>query len=962
MDNVSLYLKTDNSLLESLIKIDDLILYAKKHNLKYLAIADNTMYGVMEFYNKCLINNIKPIIGYELLIENKIIVLYAKNNNGYKNLIKISSLENKTVDTIKAYANDLICIIPFESKDIYDYLKNIYNDLYIGYTNKAQQKLIEGPSIYFKKTLYLREEDSQYYKYLYAINKGITIDKVSEIFENNIDLENELYNENNKNILLKINLEIKKDHNLIPDFECPNGYDSNSYLKFLCKEGIKNIFGSRVSKVYAERLKYEVDTIIQMGYANYFLIVSDYIKYAKGQGILVGPGRGSAAGSLVAYTLGITEVDPIKYNLLFERFLNKERMTLPDIDVDFEDTRRDEVISYCINMYGVKKVVGIITFGTLASKQVIRDLGKVVNIDNSKIDKLSKMLDSKASIQNNFNNNNKLQDYLKQDKELSIIYKVASKLEGIKRHTSLHAAGIVMCKYDLDEVIPIVKNHEGYYTTAYSMDYLEELGLLKMDFLGLKNLTLLNDIIKELNKNNVKIDLETIPMDDSKTYEIFKNANTLGIFQFESDGMKKFLKSFKPSNFEDISAAIALFRPGPMNNIDSYIRRKNHEEEINYFDESLKSILENTYGVIVYQEQIIQIANVMAGYSLGEADILRRAMSKKKSDVLTKEKSKFVKRSIENGYKKELSEEVYELIYKFADYGFNRAHSVAYSLISYKMAYLKANYPNYFFKSLLSSSISSETKTKEYLYEAKINNINILKPDINLSSNDYHIEEFGLRYPLNGIKNLGFASVNAILEERKKSKFKDIFDFVRRTYGKNMNKKTLESLIDASVFNSFGLNNQTLQDNLDVIINYAEIASLDTLKPTLTIKKEYDQKHILKKELEVFGFYLTSHPIIDYKLKYSNIISLNNIENYFNKDIETLVMVESIKEINTKKNETMLFILGSDEFSNIDLVLFPKTYSKYNNIEKSDILFVKAKVEKRFDKYQLVVNELVKVN
>jgi DNA polymerase III subunit alpha len=963
MNYIPLYLKTENSLLESFIKIDDLIKYALNNNMKYLAIADNNMYGAIEFYNACIKNDIKPIIGYSFKLDTNKLVLYAKNNIGYKNLNKISSKEKITIEDLKKHNEGLVCILNFDSKDNYQLFKNIYSDTYIGYSNdQEKKKLNDQESLYFKKTLFFEKEDSKYYKYLYAIKNSLHIDRIDYSFDNYIDLNTKLINGNNIKILSLFDLKIEKNKDLLPVYNCPNNYDSASYLKELCKIGLKRIFGEKVSKVYIDRLKYELDVINQMGFSNYFLVVWDYVKYAKENNIVVGPGRGSAAGSLVAYCLNITTVDPIKYDLLFERFLNKDRITLPDIDIDFEDTRRDEVINYCINKYGSKKVVGIITFGTLAAKQVIRDLSKTVNLDIKIVDYLAKMIDSKLTLQENFNKNIKLQEYVKQDKQLGILFKVAARLEGLKRHTSVHAAGIVMSKYDLDEVIPIVKNHEGFYTTAYSMEYLEDLGLLKMDFLGLRNLTLLNDVIKELKKDNIKLNIDMIPMDDSKTFEIFKNTNTLGIFQFESEGMKNFLRKFRPNNFEEISAAIALFRPGPMNNIDLYIRRKNKEEKIDYFHPNLKKILEPTYGVIVYQEQIMQIASTMAGYSLSEADLLRRAMSKKKEDILLKEKDKFIKRSIELGYDKQISTTVFDLILKFAAYGFNRAHSVAYSLISYKMAYLKANYPKYFFKSLLTMAIGSETKTKEYIYEIKLNGIEILKPDINLSKEFYSIEEFGIRYPLSNIKNLGTSSVTTIIEERNKGKFIDIFDFVRRVYGKSVNKKTIESLIDASLFNSFGLNHKTLHENLDIILNYAEIASVDTLKPKLKIEKEYEKKYILEKELEIFGFYLTSHPIIEYKIKYPSSISINDVSNYYDKVIEILLFVDDIKEVTTKKNEVMLFVDSSDELNTIDLVLFPKVYKEFSNIKKEDIILVKAKVEKRFDKYQLIAQEVNKVN
>jgi DNA polymerase III subunit alpha len=957
-----LYVKTENSLLESMITIDALIDYAKDHNLKALSIADNNMYGAIEFYNKCIDNNIKPIIGYEVTIDSNTFVLYAINYKGYKNLIKLSSLSYEKelqMEDIVLYKDDLLCILPYKSYESYDELVSIFKHIYVGYINEFEKNKIKEKKVYFKKTLYLKKEDANYYKYLLAIKEGHSIQRITYEEDNSILIKEE---ESNKEIESLCNLKIEKQKDLLPIYDCPNGISADSYLKELCKEGLKNKFGERVSKIYIDRLKYELDVINKMGFANYFLVVWDYVKYAKDNNILVGPGRGSAAGSLVSYCLNITTVDPIKYNLLFERFLNPERITMPDIDIDFEDTKRDQVINYCINKYGSKKVIGIITFGTLGSKQAIRDVGRISDIDTKIIDYLAKMLDSKLSLQNNYQKNKKLQDYLKQDQELTKLYKVALKLEGLKRHTSLHAAGIVMSSYDLDTVIPIVKNYEGLYTTAYSMEYLEDLGLLKMDFLGLRNLTLISSVIEDLKKDKINLNFDNIPMDDEKSYQLFEDVNTIGIFQFESDGMMNFLRKFRPNSFEDIASAIALFRPGPMDNIDLYIKRKKGIEEVNYFHTKLKSILEPTYGVIVYQEQIMQIASIMAGYSLGEADVLRRAMSKKKESILIKEKDKFINRATLLGYDVKVSVLVFDLILKFASYGFNRAHAVAYSIISYKMAYLKTHYPKYFMKSLLSMVIGSETKTKEYIYHAKLNNIEILKPDINLSEEHYKIEDFGIRYPLANIKNVGVSAVRSILDERKKGKFIDIFDFVARTYGKSVNKKTLESLIDASVFTSFGLNKNTLHSNLDKIINYAEIAVPGLVKPDLDIVKEYEKKDLLIKEYAVFGFYLSSHPITEYKIKYPNTINLNNIQSYYDKDIEVVLYINDIKEVTTKNKETMLFVDAGDEVNTIDLVLFPRVYEKYPKTKKDDIILVSAKVEKRFDKFQLIANEITKIN
>lgn len=971
MNYTPLYIKTHNSLLSSLIKETDLIEYALNNNLTSLTITDNNMYGVMDFYHLCIKNNIKPVIGLEVEIDGLKIVLYGKNYVGYQNLMSLSTMMSEgsiTFDILKEKSSNLICIVPFNSMSLYEKLEEIYVDIFKGYSNYLERNKLNGNNlIYINEVLCLDKKDVDYLKYLESIKTGIPVSEI-EIDNNDCYIRCDIKSEypddlkNNKYIVDNCNITIKKDSNLLPIYDCPNNLSSYEYLKKLCVDGLKKIFGNTAPKVYIDRLKYELEIINKMGFCNYFLVVWDYVKYAKENDILVGPGRGSAAGSLVSYLLNVTTVDPIKYNLLFERFLNPERVTMPDIDIDFEYTRREEVVEYCINKYGIKKVAPIITFGTLGAKQAVRDVGRGLNISLKSIDVLCGLIDSKLTLVENYKQNKKIKDYLDVNQNFKKLFKIASKIEGLKRHTSIHAAGIVMSNVNLDTEIPLDKSHGTFYTTGYSMDYLEELGLLKMDFLALRNLSLIKDVLKEIPE----LTFDTIPMDDKKAINIFTTVNTSGIFQFESQGMMNFLRKFKPDSFEDVVASIALFRPGPMNNIDSYIKRKQGKEKIDYIDSSLEGILKPTYGIIIYQEQIMQIANVMAGYSFGEADILRRAMSKKKEDVMLAEKDKFIERSIKRGYSKEIAEKVYNLILKFASYGFNRAHSVAYSVIAYKMAYLKSHYPYLYMNSLLTMNIGSESKIKEYIYECRLNNINVLPPNINDSSNVFTVENNSIRYPLTGIKSVGVNVINSILEERSKSKFKDIYDFINRCYGKSVNKKTIESLIFAGCFDTFGYNRNTLYTNLDMLLNYGEIGGIlendESLKPVINEVEEFSRKDLLLNELSVFGFYLSGHPTLDYKMKYPNLASINDLNSYFDKNIETIIYVDRIKEINTKNNEKMVFITGSDELNTVDVVLFPRVYQQYNNFEIGDVLKVKGKVEKRFDKWQIVLNSLEKLD
>ena len=953
-----LNIKTCNSFLKSMIKIDDLIKVAKEHNIKALTITDDNMYGVIEFYNTCTKNDIKPIIGLEINISSKII-LYAMNYDGYKNLMKITTLKSEgelNIDILAHYSNNLICLLPYESKDLYSELSKIYKYIFLTYQNKEEKDKIKIENkLYMNEILCIKKEDEKYLKYLKAIKEGVSVKEIEEI-QNKSLFSLEKDSKNNELIVSLCNLEIKKHQDLLPVYD--ENKDAYTELKKECIKGMKRIFGSAAPKKYALRLKHELEIINKMGFCNYFLIVADYINYAKTHNILVGPGRGSAAGSLVSYTLNITAIDPLKYNLLFERFLNPERITMPDIDVDFEDTKREEVIKYCIDKYGEKKVALIVTFGTLAPKQAIKDVARTLDIDLQKTDNFTKLIDSKLSLKENYQFS-KVKRYLEMNPEFKTVYKIALKFEGLKRHTSLHAAGIVMSKYNLDENIPLDKNH-GVYATEYDKDYLEELGLLKMDFLGLKNLSLIANILDEIKT----IEFDTIKEDDEKALEIFKNVNTTGIFQFESEGMKKFLHKFRPETFEDIVSALALFRPGPMNNIDSYIRRKRGLEKIDYLHENLKLILKPTYGIIVYQEQIMQIANIMAGYSMAEADLLRRAMSKKSEAILLKEKDKFIKGSIKNGYDESLAHKIYDLIFKFADYGFNRSHSVAYAMISYRMAYLKAHYPLVFMKNLLSSAINSETKTKEYIYECTKNGITIAKPNINISDMMYIKVDNKIVFPLTNIKNVGVNAAKAIIEERKNGKFKDIFDFICRCYKGPVNSKTIENLIYAGAFDSFGYTKKTLIQNLDIIINYSEIGSYitdDTFKPELEEFKEFSKRELMQKEEEIFGFYLTAHPVTEYKKNNPNVIEAKDIGNYFDKTVEVIVSVDRIKRLTTKKNEQMMFITGSDELSQIDIVVFPRVYEISPEIEIGDILDIKGKIEKRYDQYQIITNKIIKL-
>ena len=972
---IPLYNKSNYSLLSSMLTIDDLVSFAVNHKISSMALSDDSMYGVMEFVKKCQKENIKPIIGLTITLEEFIIVLYCKNYKGYQNLIKLSTIQNErlvTVDDLKSFSSDVIAVLPFNYRNQYLVVKDIYSDLYLGYANKNEERelLLQTKDIvFFPLSLYLNKEDSDYLSYLYKIRDGKTVsdDVTYDILNHELEILNLLDYTDNIGLLntIKIsdicNLEFPKAELLLPIYDCE---DASRYLFELAKAGLNRRLNGEVHDSYRNRLSYELKIIDEMGFSNYFLVVYDFIKYAKQHDILVGPGRGSAAGSLVSYCLGITEIDPLKYDLLFERFLNPERKTMPDIDTDFPDDKRDEVIDYVVSKYGKKRVAGIVTFGTMGAKQVIRDVSRVLNIPTYKVDGLNKFIPAftKEKLSDFYNNNPAFKARIDSDLLLSKMFKVALRLEGFPRHTSSHAAGIVMCQRDLDEVLPLTVS-EGMYLTSYSMEYLEDLGLLKMDFLGLKNLTIIHNILKDIeNILGEKINFNQIPLDDKEALHIFEIANTSGIFQFESVGMRNFLRNLRPNQFEDIFAAIALFRPGPAINIDSYIRRKHGEEEITYLDPCLEPILKNTYGIIIYQEQIMQVASSFAGYSLGEADILRRAMSKKKVDLLKNEEEKFIHKSLERGHSYEVSKKIFDLILNFAGYGFNRSHSVAYSLIAYKMAYLKSHYKTIFFANLLSNVIGSEAKTHEYIMEARANKLEILKPSINFSGIRYIVKDNKIVYPISNIKSIGLVVANNIMKAREDGIFVSIYDAFSRLYIAGVGKKNLETLIYAGVFHEFSYNVATLIYNLDSLFNYAELTKdIDpslVMQPDIEEQKEYEDSYLLDKEKSVFGFYLSSHPTLMYKKDNPYTISLNEISNHFSKSIDCLILVDKIKVINTKKGDKMAFITGSDETGTMDFTLFPKVYRMYEMIEKGDLLKIRGNVEKRLDQYQVIVQKI----
>lgn len=966
-----IYVKTAYSFLSSLITVDDLISFSKENNLKTLCICDDNMHGVMEFIKKCESNSIKPVVGLDL----GFCLLYAKNYDGYKNLLKLVTIKSKDEikrEELNSYNNDLICVVPNIYSEDLTYLKDLFNDLYVGFSNNDDYLIIKEQGynpLYIKKVLCLEQGDIETLKYLLMLRDNKTLSDDYD-YDSNVcvcDIKEEYYSHVNS-FLDKCNIVLPKYQLNLPnyvDYHDTKGMDSDEYLYNLSIAGLNKRLNGKVTVSYRDRLLHELDVIKKMGFSNYFLIVYDYIRYAKKNDILVGPGRGSAAGSLVSYSLGITEVDPIKYNLFFERFLNSERVTMPDIDTDFPDIERDNVINYVRDKYGLKKVAGIVAFGTFGTKMALRDMGRVLNVALYTIDELSKMIKNpNVSLQEMYDNNSKFKLLIDGDIKLKTLFKSASRIEGLPRHTTIHAAGIIMANSDLDEIIPLTYN-DDMYLSGYEASFLEELGLLKMDFLGIKNLTTIKETLNLINEHSdKKLTFNDIPLDDYKTNLLFQKADTLGIFQFESKGMRDFLQRLRPNSFLDIYNATAFYRPGPSDSIPIYLNRRDGKEKVNYPDKSLEDILKSTYGIIVYQEQIMMIAVKMASFSLGEADNLRRAMSKKKIDVLKEARDKFISGSIKNGYSKEVSEQIYDLVLRFASYGFNKSHSVSYGMVSYKMAYLKANYPLYFYLSLLNSVTMDEDKTISYIKEMKKNNIKIMKPDINKSESNYKLYYDSVILPFTLIKGISNVVSEKIVKCRENG-FSDIYDFFSKTVISNINKSNIISLIDSGSLDSFGYTRNTLYENLDSLINYGNLTKdLDpsfVLKPELVNKEEFGREILIANEKNSFGFYLTNHPVSMYKTKYHNIVNLIDLEKYFNKTVSCIVMIDKIKEVVTKKNEVMAFVTGSDEETSFDFVLFPKVYSSCDNLTKGAIMKLDGKIERR-NNYQMIVSKIESVD
>lgn len=942
---IPLKVTTDYTLLKSLIKVPNLISFLSEKNIDTCGICDENLYGVLEFYYACKKNNIKPIVGLDVIIDDLNVYLYAMNFDGYKNLLKIHTLKEKNeliLDDLSVYKDSILCIVPFKSKELFDKLK-FFNNLYISYNNSLERLnalTITSNVLYINDLKALKKDDVLFFAYLDKLRKEeVGMYEQNYYFAPDIDLGKI------DEVVSLLNLELKFNKKYIPKYK--DNIDSSSFLHNLCFKGLTKRLNGKVPDIYLKRLNYELKIINEMGFVDYFLIVYDYVLYAKRHDILVGPGRGSAAGSLVSYSIGITEIDPLKYNLLFERFLNPERVTMPDIDVDFDALKREEIIEYVRNRYGDKNVALGLTFTTLKSKLVLREIGKLLKINDTLLDNFIKCINGNICLKDNLTNEN-IKKYLNNYNELKKLYNISMHLEGLKKNTSTHAAGVVISSTNLDEIIPI-HYENNTLITGVTMDYLESIGLLKMDFLALKNLTTIKNILDEVGKEALK----NIDLNDKAVLNLFCTGKTEGIFQFETSLMRNLIRKLKPSSFNDLVASLALGRPGALEEADEYIARKNGKKEITYIHKDLEPILKDTYGIILYQEQIIAILGKIGGYSLAEADIIRRAISKKKESVINAEKEKFINGAIGKGYDRSVATLIYDLIVKFASYGFNKAHSVAYARISYDMAYLKVKYPEYFIIEMINNK-DNEKFAKLVLF-LKNKGIKLEKPDVNLSHNKFYISGKELIMPLWQIKGIPENLSEKIIENRKDG-YTDFFDFVCKNK-KILNENILNTLINAEALRSFNLNERTLVENIAVALNFAEIDDELIKRPVIIELDDYSDEVKRNNELESFGYFITNHPAS----KYQNVMKLEMLEKYLFKNIKCVVLVNRISNIKTKKNENMAFISASDETGTCDFTIFPKNMNLINDLKIGDLVEINGNVSKRFDKVSIIVNNIKKV-
>lgn len=1044
-----LHVHTEFSLLDGACRIDELIKRAKDLNMDSIAITDHgTMYGVVEFFKQATKEGIKPILGFEAYVAQRTmtdkdpqkdknqyhLVLLAENNEGYKNLIKLCSAgfvegfyykPRIDLEILSRYSKGIIALsgcIAGEVQcrileDNYEealnvalkYKKIFGEDNYFlemqdhgipeqKKINKALVKISQEakiPLVATNDVHYINKEDAYFHDVLLCIQMQNTVADENrmkfpsdEFYLKSYDEMSELFPEeaiiNTSKIAERCNAELDFNTMHLPEFQIPEGYDKNNYFKEICQNGLRERYNVITADIQ-NRLDYEIGVIQQMGYVDYFLIVWDFIKYAKDNNIMVGPGRGSAAGSLVAYSMKITNIDPLKYNLIFERFLNPERVSMPDIDVDFCYERREEVIEYVKRKYGSKRVAQIITFGTMAARGSIRDVGRALDFSYKEVDFIAKKIPMSPgmTISKAMEINKELKDIYDNDTKVKNLIDIALKVEGLPRHASTHAAGVLISKEDVTEYVPLSKNKD-VITTQFNMIELEELGLLKMDFLGLRTLTVIRDAIDLIDRDHhIKIDFGNCGYDDLKVYELFADADTLGIFQFESSGMRAFLRELRPTEFENIVAANALYRPGPMGQIPVYIKNRQNPEHITYLHPKLEPILNVTYGCMVYQEQVMQIVRDIGGFTMGRSDLLRRAMGKKKMNVMLEERQNFIygKKNengeteilgaVNNGVDEKTANDIYDLMIEFAKYAFPKAHSVAYAALAYETAWLKLYYPVEFMAALISSIMGSSGTVSMYIRECKRLGIEILPPDVNESMAKFTVSGGKIRFGLAAVKNVGTNVIKEIIDVReKKGKFTSFTDFCQKVDTSVLNKRQIESLIKCGAFDFTKKHRAQLisvhERVIDTIVNQkkknidGQFSLFDDFSSNINISneeelpnlKEYDEKTILAMEKEMVGVYLSGHPLSEYEKELEKCTTVNSGEIMeLNEESENSMLYDGkkviiggiiIKKQNkiTKNNNMMAFVTIEDLYGTVEVIIFPKIYENYKTLIKEDSIIL----------------------
>ena len=1037
------------SLSEGALKIEKLVNLAKKNNMPAIALTDNNnMFGILEFSIACINNSIQPIIGTSinyLDIQTKEhpsqLNFLVMNEEGYINLLYLSSISHTSGNNpigiyhkdLKKYNNGLICYIGGEYNPLLilkhqnqieeisvfiNNFRNMFGQDFLFEIQRVQDPKIDGfekefleysqnftiPIIGSNNIKYENANDYNAHDALLCIAQKLTINQTnrkvsnSEIYfktsEQMINIFGDIPEiiENNFRIALKCNYYPKEILPKLPKFSSDQNLSESELLNLKSKEGLLlrlQEMNINSPSIYQERLNYELEIINNMGFAGYFLIVADFVNWAKNKEIAVGPGRGSGAGSVVAWSLSITDLDPLQYGLLFERFLNPERVSMPDFDIDFCQNRRDEVIEYVNNKYGKECVAHIITFGTLASRAAIRDVGRVLEIPYSEIDQFAKLIPynpaNPLSLDESINSDKNLKELVASDERLSNVVDISLKLEGLHRHASTHAAGVVIGDSSIINNVPLYKDpNTSVNATQFSMKYVEKAGLIKFDFLGLTTLSIIQDSIKLIKENHSNFDLKHIPMDDKKTFQQLSKGEAIGIFQLESNGMGSVLRQLQPDKFEEIIAVVALFRPGPMDHIPSFCNRKHGKEKIEYLHPLLEKVLKETYGIIVYQEQVMQIAQVLSNYTLGEADLLRRAMGKKIQKEMDAQKNRFIEGAKSNKISINEASKIFDLVNKFAGYGFNKSHAAGYALLAYQTAYLKTNFPYEFMTATFNYSIDRTDRIILLNKELSSLNIEFKKPDVNHSQAKFSIEENNglksIRFGLSAIKGVGIKSMSNLVKERENNgKFIDIIDFMNRLKGDVINKRQLEKLVQAGSFDSIETNRAKLFYNVPKFVEIYGGSNFKDQNQAMLFEENklsfddsnlFDQQiddwssgFLLKSELEVIGFYFSSHPVSLYPKNYfrhNNIIEWNQIK--LNEDIKSAKIVGSIldiKERSNKEGRKYAFLTVSTLESQIELTIFSDKLNDFRNlIKEGNLLLFHIDISRDIENMRLIIRKI----